>query len=79
MSTRQLRAATGLPVLGTVSMQIVDTGESSDSVYPFMVVASSLLAVFALIMIIEILAATNETIYGYVQNLYWQLNAMKGG
>jgi polysaccharide chain length determinant protein (PEP-CTERM system associated) len=80
MSTRQLRNATGLPVLGTVSMQELEGegGGISKSLYPFIVAAGALLAMFLAIMFIETLAATNETVYGYVQKLYWQLNALKG-
>jgi polysaccharide chain length determinant protein (PEP-CTERM system associated) len=79
MSTRQVRSATGLPVLGTVSMQTLESDEGiAASMYPFLIATIALLAIFLLIMIIEILAATNDTIYGYVQNIYWQLNALKG-
>ncbi len=80
MSTRQLRVATGLPVLGTVSMQsFEDEGDDVRSVYPPLIAVVSLAAIFLLLMFIEILAATNETVYGYVQNIYWQLNTLIGG
>ena len=78
MSVRELRATTGLPVLGTVSMQ--NLGDNNlTSINAFLLAVISLLAVFLLIMIVEILAANNETIYQYVQDIYWQLNALVGG
>lgn len=79
MSTRQLRVATGLPVLGTVSMQVLGNDNESTNVFPLLIAVFSLIAIFLILMAIEILAATNETIYGYVQNIYWQLNTLLGG
>jgi polysaccharide chain length determinant protein (PEP-CTERM system associated) len=77
MSVRELRESTGLPVLGTVSMQVLDDNNSVP-MYSFLLVASGLLAVFMIIMMVEVLAANNESIYQYVQNIYWQLNTLVG-
>jgi polysaccharide chain length determinant protein (PEP-CTERM system associated) len=80
MSVKELRVNTGLPVLGTVSMLTLNEGSADhSSVNSFLIAASGLLVVFMLIMMVEILAASSETIYQYVQDIYWQLNTLVGG